>query len=87
MSFKILEINEENVDKEGLFCKKSKKKEEGYQNKLKWIKERFKDGLKYKMLMVKESKGFTSRGVIEYISGEHNWRGIQAEEWMVIHCL
>jgi len=70
-----------------LFCKKSKKKEDGYKNKLKWIKERFNEGLKYKLLLVNEAKGFTSRGFIEYIPGEYNWRGIDAKDWMVIHCL
>jgi len=84
---KILDINEENIDELELFCKKTKKKLAGYQNKVKWIKERFKEGLKYKLLMVKEGNKETSRGMIEYIPGKYNWRGIQADGWMVIHCL
>ena len=84
---KIIDINEKNIDELELFCKKTKKKLAGYQNKVKWIKERFKEGLKYKLLMVTEGKKETSRGMIEYIPGEYNWRGIQAEGWMVIHCL
>ena len=59
----------------------------GYQNKVKWMKERFKEGLKYKVLYVKEGNKETSRGMIEYIPGEYNWRGIQANGWMVIHCI
>ena len=54
---------------------------------MKWIKERFKEGLKYKLLIVKEGNKETSRGMIEYIPGEFNWRGIKADGWMVIHCL
>ncbi|TKJ26111.1 MAG: GNAT family N-acetyltransferase [Promethearchaeota archaeon Loki_b31] len=84
---KIIDINEENIDELELFCKKTKKKLVGYQNKVKWIKERFKEGLKYKLLIVKEGNKETSRGMIEYIPGEYNWRGIQANGWMVIHCL
>ena len=84
---KIIDINEKNIDKLELFCKKTKKKLRGYQNKVKWIKERFKEGLKYKLLMVNEGNKETSRGMIEYIPGDYNWRGIQAEGWMVIHCL
>ena len=84
---KIIDINEENVDESELFCKKTKKKLVGYQNKVKWIKERFKEGLKYKLLLVKEGNKDTSRGMIEYIPGEYNWRGIKANGWMVIHCL
>jgi GNAT superfamily N-acetyltransferase len=84
---KIIDVNEENIDESELFCKKTKKKLTGYQNKVKWMKERFKEGLKYKLLIVKEGNKETSRGMIEYIPGEYNWRGIQADGWMVIHCL
>lgn len=84
---KIIDINEKNIAEHELFCKKSKKKFNGYQSKLKWIEERFKEGLKYKLLIVKEGNKETSRGMIEYIPGEFNWRGIQADGWMVIHCL
>ncbi|TXT67074.1 MAG: hypothetical protein BAJALOKI1v1_190017 [Promethearchaeota archaeon] len=84
----IIDINEDNINKYGLFCKKTKKKEMGYQNKVAWIKERLKEGLKYKLLWVTEGyKKPTSRGFIEYIPGEYNWRGINASNWMVIHCL
>ena len=84
---KTIDINEANIDEYGLFCKKTKKNLVGYQNKVKWIKKRFKEGLKYKLLIVKEVDKETSRGMIEYIPGEYNWRGIQADGWMVIHCL
>ncbi len=87
MCARIININENNIDIYGLFCKKSQKKQVGYQNKLKWIKDRFKEGLTYKLLLVKEGEKETSRGFIEYIPGEFNWRGIQADGWMVIHCI
>ncbi|MBN1215594.1 MAG: hypothetical protein JXA99_09120 [Candidatus Lokiarchaeota archaeon] len=83
----IIEINKKNIDKVGLFCKKTKKNLIGYQNKVEWIKKRFKEGLKYKILYVKEGNNKTSRGMIEYIPGEYNWRGIKADGWMVIHCI
>ena len=84
---RIVDINEKNIDEEELFCKKTKKKQPGYQNKIKWMKERFKEGLKYKILYVKEGNRETSRGMIEYIPGDFNWRGIEADGWMVIHCI
>ena len=84
---KIVDVNENNIDEQDLFCKKTKKKLPGYQNKVKWMKERFEEGLKYKVLYVKEGNKETSRGMIEYIPGEYNWRGIQAEGWMVVHCI
>ena len=84
---RIVDVNEKNIDEQELFCKKTKKKFPGYQNKVTWLKERFKEGLKYKVLYVKEGNKETSRGMIEYIPGEYNWRGIQANGWMVIHCI
>ncbi len=83
----IKEVTANKLDELDLFCKKSKKNDLGYKNKLKWIMKRFKEGLKFKLLMVKEPKGMTSRGFVEYIPGEYNWRGIDADGWMVIHCL
>jgi len=84
---RIVDVNEKNIDEQELFCKKTKKKFPGYLNKVKWMKERFKEGLKYKVLYVKEGNKETSRGMIEYIPGEYNWRGIKADGWMVIHCI
>ena len=87
MSSQIIDINENNLEQFGLFCKKSQKKEAGYQSKISWIKEQFKKGLKYKLLLVYENDKQTSRGFIEYTPSEMGWRGIEAENWMVVHCL
>ena len=87
MSFRIVDINDKNLDQFGLFCKKSQKKEEGYKSKETWIKEQFKKGLKYKLLLVNEKGKQTSRGFIEYTPSKESWRGIEAENWMTIHCL
>ena len=88
MSTRIISLTEENLEEHDLFCQKSRFKDEGYQNKLKWIKDRFKEGLKMKLLMVNEGKKkLISRGMIEYVPGEFNWRGIDAKGWMVIHCI
>ena len=88
-AYEIVDVNETNLDKYDLLCHKSKKKGQGYQNKLKWIKERFKEGLRLKLLLVYEGpkRGLTSRGFIEYVPGEHAWRGIDARQYMVIHCI
>ncbi len=87
MSYEIIDVNTNNLDTIGLFCKQSQKKETGYQNKLEWIKARFLEGLKYKILKVKETNKYSYRGFIEYIPSEFNWRGIEADNFMVIHCL
>ncbi|MFX0185964.1 MAG: GNAT family N-acetyltransferase [Candidatus Hodarchaeota archaeon] len=87
--YKIINVNETNIDEYDLFCHKSKKKKDGYRNKVRWIKDRFNEGLRLKLLLINEGKkrGFKSRGFIEYIPGEYNWRGISADNYMIIHCL
>lgn len=89
MKVQIIDINnKEKIESYGLFCRKSQRKEEGYQNKVRWLQERLKEGLKYKLLWVSDGyKNPTSRGFIEYVPGENTWRGIKAKGWMVIHCL
>jgi GNAT superfamily N-acetyltransferase len=86
--YKIIDVNETNIDEYDLFCHKSKKNKNGYRNKVRWIKDRFKEGLRLKLLLINEGKkrGFKSRGFIEHIPGEYNWRGIYADNYMVIHC-
>jgi len=59
----------------------SKRKSEGYARKLQWLKARFEEGMRIKMLLL------PARGFIEYIPGEFAWRGINAKGFMVIHCL
>jgi GNAT superfamily N-acetyltransferase len=89
LAYQIIDVNETNIDKHDILCLKSKKKTDGYKNKVKWLKERFKEGLHLRLLLVNEGprRGFTSRGFIEYIPGEYSWRGINAEGYMVIHCI
>lgn len=77
----ILDVAAENVEKTGFFCFMSKKKSEGYQRKLRWLKDRFAEGMRIKMLTLPE------RGFIEYIPGEHAWRAVHADGYLFIHCL
>lgn len=80
-SIEITDVNAANVDRLGFFCAMSKPQSEGYQRKLRWLKQRFAEGLKLKII----TRG--GRGFIEYIPGEYAWRGISAEHYMVIHCM
>jgi len=80
---KIVEIDSENVSEKGFFCYMSKRKSEGYQRKLNWLRNRFDEGLKLKMLDLRQG----GRGFIEYIPGEFAWRAVNAEGYMFIHCV
>ncbi len=77
----LIVVGAENVEKSGFFCYMSKKKSEGYQRKLRWLKERFAEGMCIRMLPLPE------RGFIEYIPGEYGWRAVHADGYMLIHCL
>jgi len=87
--YRIVDLDETNIDEYGAFCLQSKKKSKGYRDKFEWIKERFKDGLRLKLLLVNEGtkRGFRARGFIEYIPSKYAWRGIKADRYMVIHCI
>jgi GNAT superfamily N-acetyltransferase len=77
----LIDVGLENVDKTGFFCFMSKKKSEGYKRKLAWLKERFSEGMRIKMLTLPE------RGFIEYLPGEYAWRAVHADGYLFIHCL
>jgi GNAT superfamily N-acetyltransferase len=94
LPYRIVDINAANIDELDILCLKSKKDSEGYGDKVRWVKDSFKEGLRLKLLLVEERRGrlkerrsFTSRGFIEYIPGEYTWRGIEAKGYMVIHCI
>lgn len=86
--FQIQQVTSENLEQIGLYCSRSKYKELGYKNKLRWIQDRFQEGLEYYVLQVDEGrKDLAYRGMIEYIPAEKCWRGIKAPGYMAIHCL
>jgi len=71
------------VSEKGFFCYMSKRKSEGYQRKLRWLRDRFDEGMKIKMLDLTQG----GRGFIEYIPGEFAWRAVNAKGYMFIHCI
>ncbi len=56
----------------------------GYRRKTNWLKEHYAEGLRYKVL---RSREFGDIGMIEYAPGDQAWRAVEAEGYMVIHCL
>jgi GNAT superfamily N-acetyltransferase len=56
----------------------------GYRRKTNWLRERYAEGLRYKVL---RSEKFGDVGMIEYALGNHAWRPVEAEGYLVIHCL
>ena len=78
---RIIDVTESNVEEHGFFCYMSKKKSPGYRRKLSWLKERFREGMRIKLLELPD------RGFIEYLPGERAWRSVDAKGYMFIHCL
>jgi GNAT superfamily N-acetyltransferase len=80
---RIIEVTPENVEETGFFCLMSRRKSEGYERKLNWLRGRFEEGLRIKMLDLSQG----GRGFIEYIPGEYAWRPVEAHGYLFIHCL
>jgi predicted GNAT family acetyltransferase len=79
----IIETNADNICDYSL-CGYKRIKQEGYKRKTDWLKERFKEGMKVKIL---HSPQDGSLGMIEYVPGEHAWRPVDASGYIFIHCL
>jgi N-acetylglutamate synthase-like GNAT family acetyltransferase len=79
----IRDMTEENIFDYG-FCGTKSIEHEGCRRKAEWFKKRLSEGMRYKVLYSKE-KG--TIGLIEYIPGKYAWRAIEANNYMVIHCL
>jgi len=80
---KIVDTNSDNILKYGV-CGYKDIKRAGYPEKIDWLKDRYKEGLKIKILF-SDSDG--TQGMIEYIPGEYCWRPVEASGYMFIHCL
>ncbi len=80
---RIVTVNEDNIDKEGFFCLKSRKTAEGYLQKKQWLLDRFREGMKLHILY----SGKRSFAYIEYLPAEFAWRAVNAPGYMFIHCI
>ena len=81
--YEIVDTNADNIGGCGL-CGYKSGKNEGRRRKLDWLKKRYAEGLRYKVL---RSREFGDIGMIEYAPGSHAWRPVEAEGYLVIHCL
>ena len=79
----IVEANSDNIFDYGV-CGYKNIKREGFLEKVNWLKERFAEGLKVKILY---SSSDGTQGMIEYIPGDFCWRPVEASGYMFIHCI
>jgi len=80
---RIVDMDADNIFDHG-FCGTKSTQHEECRRKAEWFKKRLAEGMKYKVLY-SEDKGAV--GLIEYIPGEYAWRAVEADGYIVIHCL
>ena len=81
--YEIIDTNADNIGGCGI-CGRKPGRTEGHRRKCDWLKKRYAEGLRFKVL---RSREFGDIGVIEYAPGSHAWRPVEAEGYLVIHCL
>lgn len=81
--YEIIDTNAENISGCS-FCGYKDANNLGHRRKTDWLKERYAEGLRYKVL---RSPRFGDIGMIEYAPDNHAWRPVEAEGYLVIHCL
>jgi len=81
--YEIVDTNADNIGDCSL-CGNKNPKNLGRCRKANWLKERYAEGLRYKVL---RSEKFGDIGMIEYVPGSHAWRPVEATGYLVIHCL
>ena len=82
---KIIDINLNNIEQYPQIICFINHKHESYPLKISWLKKRFQEGLKIKLLYVTGQK--KPIGFIEYLPGENAWRAVEAKGYLFIHCL
>ncbi len=79
----LVDLSLTNIDKCDVVCVRGGKNKTGIHSKKDWLKERFKEGLCFKQLIVDGR----SWGFIEYLPAEYAWRPISAPGYLFIDCL
>jgi GNAT superfamily N-acetyltransferase len=82
-ALEIIDTNADNIYNYKL-CFYKDAKQEGYRLKAEWLKQRFSEGLKYKLLYSADEGALAT---IEYVPGEYTWRAAEASGYMMIHCI
>jgi hypothetical protein len=81
--YEVIDITSETLDATPR-CGIKDRNHPGYLRKTTWLERNLEKGMRAKVLLTPKGVQF---GYIEYIPGEYAWRGIEANGYMVIHCL
>jgi GNAT superfamily N-acetyltransferase len=81
--YEVIDTNADNVGS-CAFCGYRSNENEGHRRKAEWLRKRYAEGLRFKVL---RSREFGDIGMIEYALGNYAWRPVEADGYLVIHCL
>jgi len=81
---KVVTLNSKNYKKYGCPCFLNPK-HEAHLEKLKWLKNRFREGMVIKVIYIEDKK--KGNAFIEYTDGKNAWRPVDAKGYMFIHCI
>jgi hypothetical protein len=81
-TIEIINLDQQNIHAEGIFCLRGKKDIESIKCRMQWLQKSFADGLRIRMLKA----GGRSWGFIEYVPAEYAWRPVEAAGYIIIHC-
>lgn len=84
-SFSITEVTAANLSTHPEAICYINPKHEHYGLKVEWLRKRFREGLKIKLLHVAGED--RPVGFIEYVPGEFAWRAVEAPGYLFVHCL
>ena len=83
--FQIVSVNEQNISDHPQTVCYINPKHKSHHIKIDWLKQRFDEGYKIKLLYLEGEK--RPSGFIEYTNGENAWRAVSAENYLFIHCI
>lgn len=76
-------VGPENLADMGIGCL-TNPQHEGFGPKVEWLRERFRDGLRFFLFRDENKKPLA---FLEMVPGEHAWRPVDAHGWLFVHCL
>jgi len=85
MKFTIVAVDEKNIAQHPQVICFINPRHEHYGRKVAWLKKRFREGMKIKLLYLEGEK--KPAAFIEYVPGEYAWRAVSAKDYLFIHCI
>ena len=80
---RIVDVRDSNIDICRFFCRQTKSETTGNRRKRDWLLDCFEEGLKLKLIV----EAGRAVGFIEYAPAGASWRAVEADGYVVIHCI